>query len=113
MTELDWMEEFPGAITIADTKGQIVYLNQKAVQVFEKEGGRQLLGRSIFDCHKPESGEKIEKILRTGLPNIYTIEKQGQKKLIYQAPWKIEGQVKGLVEISLEIPLKMPHFIRD
>jgi hypothetical protein len=45
-------------------------------------------------------------------PNVYTIEKNGIKKLIYQSPWFEKGEMKGLVELSLEIPFNMPHFIR-
>ena len=45
-------------------------------------------------------------------PNVYTIEKNGIKKLIYQSPWFENGEMKGLVELSLEIPFEMPHFIR-
>ena len=50
--------------------------------------------------------------MRTRQPNIYTIEKKGIKKLIYQAPWFQDGQLAGLVELSLEIPFDMPHFLR-
>jgi hypothetical protein len=32
--------------------------------------------------------------------------------LIYQSPWYRDGQYAGFVEISLEIPFDMPHFIR-
>lgn len=108
-----WTEEFPGAITVCDAEGIILYMNRQAALSFEKEGGLSLIGRSIFDCHKPESREKIREILRTGQPNVYTIEKQGRKKLIYQSVWTEKGAVRGLVELSLEIPAELPHFIRD
>ena len=45
--------------------------------------------------------------------NVYTIEKGGKKKLIYQTPWYKDGQYAGFVELSLVIPAEMPHFIRD
>ena len=41
------------------------------------------------------------------------LEKNGQKKMIYQTPWRIDGQVKGLVEISFVLPDEMPHYDRD
>ena len=41
------------------------------------------------------------------------IEKNGVKKIIYQSPWYKEGEYAGFVELSLEIPLEMPHFIRS
>jgi hypothetical protein len=44
--------------------------------------------------------------------NVYTIEKRGVKKLIYQVPWTRDGIYAGFVELSLEIPFEMPHFVR-
>ncbi len=113
MKNPDWVEEFPGAITVTDSTGVILYMNQKSALSFEQEGGRALIGRNILDCHKPESQEKIRRILETGQPNIYTIEKQGKKKLIYQTVWRERGEIRGLVELSLEIPHVLPHFLRD
>jgi hypothetical protein len=52
-------------------------------------------------------------MLKTGLPNVYTIQKGGVKKLIYQSPWFIGGNYAGFVELSLPIPEQMPHFNRD
>ena len=39
--------------------------------------------------------------------------KKGVRKMIYQTAWKREGVVCGLVEISMEIPGEMPHYIRE
>ena len=51
--------------------------------------------------------------MKTHGTNAYTIEKAGVKKLIYQAPWFHDGGVfGGLVELSMVIPMEMPHFIR-
>ena len=41
------------------------------------------------------------------------IEKNGVKKLIYQAPWYEEGVYRGIVELSLPIPFDLPHFVRS
>ena len=45
--------------------------------------------------------------------NVYTIEKNGVKKMIFQSPWYKDGIYAGFVELSLEIPFEMPHFIRS
>ncbi|MBP6909866.1 MAG: PAS domain-containing protein [Candidatus Saccharicenans sp.] len=112
MAEADWADEFPGAIIVTDLEGKIIYLNNKAALVYEAEGGFELLGRNLYDCHQPESRAKIARIMESKKPNVYTIEKQGIKKLIYQTTWSNEGRPGGLVEISLEIPFELPHFIR-
>jgi PAS domain S-box-containing protein len=108
----NWMTEFGAAITIIDADFVIVYMNTKAEAAFEKWGGKELLGKSVMDCHQEKSRAIMRRIMETGEPNTYTIEKNGIKKLIYQAPWKKEGATAGLVEISIEIPWEIDHFVR-
>ena len=52
-------------------------------------------------------------MLETGEANAYTITKHGQRKMIYQTPWRRDGRVAGLIEISMVIPSDMPHYDRD
>lgn len=107
-----WIKEFPAAITICDTNGIITGMNEKSASVFENDGGYDLIGKNMFGCHTDASNEKIKEIMNKQKPNVYTIEKNGKKKLIYQSPWFENGEMKGLVELSIEIPFEMPHFIR-
>ncbi len=100
------------AVTICDLDGKIVYMNDRACQVFEKYGGKDLVGRSLYECHKETSREMIKKFMTDGTTNAYTIEKAGMKKLIHQSPWFNEGKIAGLVELSIELPAEMPHFVR-
>lgn len=67
---------------------------------------------NLLTCHNAQSQEKIHEMLQTGGSNAYTIEKNGIKKMIYQTAWFNEGIVGGLVEISMELPGEMPHYIR-
>lgn len=113
MEENAWVKEFPGSVTICDREGIIVEMNDKAAQSYETYGGRALIGTNLFDHHSAESREKLQKIFDQKQPNIYTIEKNGIKKLIYQTPWYENGVFAGLVEVSLVIPFDMPHFIRS
>jgi transcriptional regulator with PAS, ATPase and Fis domain len=108
-----WIKEFPGAITVCDAEGIITEMNEKAIRTFEKDGGRDLIGKNLLDCHPEPSRSKVKNLLTTHAPNVYTIEKNGIKKLIFQSPWYDEGKFCGLVELSLEIPFAMPHFIRS
>jgi transcriptional regulator with PAS, ATPase and Fis domain len=98
---------------VSDAEGNIIYLNEKAATTFAKDGGRDLIGKNLKDCHKETSNDKIKKITDHLETNVYTIEKQGKKKLIYQTPWYHEGSFGGIIELSLEIPFDMPHFKRD
>lgn len=111
--EYSWLKEFPGAITVCDKRGKIIYMNDKSIKTFEKDGGAQLIGCNIMDCHPLEARRRIAAMLISKEKNVYTIEKKGVKKMIYQSPWYENGEFGGLVELSLEIPLEMPHFVRE
>ena len=113
MKEADWTEDFPGSIMICDLQGIVVAMNEKAAQMYRKDGGRALMGKSLFDCHPEPALSKFRQLLESGEINIYTTEKKGIKKLLYQAPWIQDGQRRGMIELALEIPLHMPHFLRD
>jgi DUF438 domain-containing protein len=107
-----WVEEFPGAITVCGMDGIILEMNGRSKESFAEYGGGELMGRDLRDCHPPAAREKIDSMLASGEKNVYTIEKDGVRKLIYQAPWYIGGKRAGIVEMSLEIPEKMRHFRR-
>jgi transcriptional regulator with PAS, ATPase and Fis domain len=107
-----WSNELPCAVTVMDTEGIILEMNEKAKATFAKWGGGALIGKSLYDCHNPSSGETIRTLLRENRSNSYTIEKGGKKKLIHQTPWYRDGVIAGLVEISIELPDAMPHFVR-
>ena len=113
MSEHDWIKEFPAAVTVCDADGVILEMNDKAAKTFEGDGGYALIGKNMLDCHPPEARAKVEKLLAVKVKNVYTIEKNGVKKLIYQSPWYRDGRYAGIVEISLEIPFEMPHFVRE
>lgn len=69
-------------------------------------------GKSLIPCHNERSRTIIRRLLDEGGRNVYTIEKKGVRKLIYQTVWRREGRVCGLVEYSMEIPSEMPHYVR-
>jgi len=108
----DWIKEFPDAITVCDKEGVIIAMNEKACVTFAADGGEDLVGHSLRDCHKPESWQKILNMLETGIGNTYTIEKNGKRKLIHQQPWFKDGIVEGIVELSIELPEVMHHHVR-
>lgn len=110
--KMDFIEKLDGAVIVTDSEGTLTYMNEKAVRQFEKDGGMGLIGKKLSECHSERSNKIIEEMIRTRSNNIYTIEKKGKKKLIFQTPWISDGEFKGLIELSLEIPFDMQHFIR-
>jgi len=108
-----WIKEFPAAVTVCDKEGIIIEMNAMAARTFAKDGGLALIGKSLYDCHPDPARGKLERLLDDRKTNIYTIEKNGVKKLIYQSPWFKEGAYAGFIEFSFEIPFTIPHFIRE
>ena len=109
----DWIQEFDGAVTVCDPDGVILYMNDRAARTFERWGGRGLVGRSLIDCHPEPARSKLVHLMEHRQKNAYTIEKAGVRKLIYQVPWFDRGTYAGFVELSLELPADMPHFVRQ
>lgn len=108
--DFQWAEEMNCAVTVCDREGVILYMNAKARSTFASHG--DLIGHNLMPCHSPASQQKIQHMLATGESNAYTITKNGQRKMIYQTPWRRDGEVTGLVEISMVIPEEMPHYQR-
>jgi hypothetical protein len=109
----DWIKEFPGAATVCDGAGVILAMNDRALASFAAEGGAALIGTNVLDCHPEPARTKLREIMAGRRTNVYTIEKRGVKKLIYQAPWTKNGAYAGFIELALEIPFDVPHFVRQ
>lgn len=107
----DWAEEMNCAITVCDRNGVILYMNAKSRETYIKHGN--LIGKNLMDCHSDRSKSIIRDLLETGGQNVYTIEKDGIRKMIYQSAWKENGKVMGLCEISVILPEEIPHCRRD
>lgn len=108
-----WVEKFPGAVTVCDPQGIVLEMNEASQRLFSADGGAALIGQNLLDCHPAPARQKLLAMMQAQRPNMYTIEKHGIKKLIYQTPWYDEqGNYAGFVEIGVEIPFDMPHFVR-
>ena len=95
------------AITVCDLDGVVLYQNKRSIDV-----NGDVRGKSMLPCHSTRSREIIQRLITEGTTNAYTIQKNGLKKMIYQTVWKENGEVAGLVEISMVIPEELPHYIR-
>ncbi len=113
MNEHSWVDDFAAAVTVCDAQGRIIEMNAKAVESFAADGGAKLIGRNVLDCHPEPARTQLQEIMDQKKTNVYTVEKRGVRKLIYQAPWFLAGQYAGHIEVSFEIPWDMPHHKRD
>jgi len=112
MSEHEWIKEFPAAVAVCDTKGIILEMNDAFAKSIEEDGGYGLIGSNLLNCHPAPARAKLERLMAAQESSVYTIEKNGARKLIYQSPWFKDGQYAGFVELTLAIPSEMPHFIR-
>jgi hypothetical protein len=108
-----WLDGIGAAVTVCDHEGIVVYMNETSARTFEKDGGKALVGQSLWACHPEAANVKMRQMMKDGASNTYTIEKNGAKKFLWQTPWMVEGVCKGLVEVAIPIPFEMPHFVRD
>jgi transcriptional regulator with PAS, ATPase and Fis domain len=113
MMECNWADEFTGAVTICNLNGNVVYMNNRAAELFQNYGGISLVGKSLLDCHPESARTRLLQLLESGESNVYTIEKNGVKKILHQTPWFKDGRRCGMIELSLEIPFDIPHYIRS
>ncbi len=107
--EANWLNELPVGITVCDTKGIILSMNDRAALIFKKSGGRELIGKNLLECHPREARQKVLDLYEKKQPNAYTVEKNGIKSLLYQAAWYENGQFMGFVEFILTLPEQMSH----
>lgn len=111
--EGDWILECGIAIKACDREGTLLFMNNLAAQNAAAKGGRDLVGSNIYPLHQKASQEKLTSLMEHGATNCYTIEKNGQKSLVYQMPWLENGEVQGMVELTLPLPEDMPHYVRS
>lgn len=105
----DYLKKTAFAATVCDKSGTIVYQNERSV---ERKGN--LVGRSVYDCHKPYSCEIIRQMLENGGSHVYEFIKKGRRNFAHQTPWLDEnGEIGGLVELIIDLPGEYPVFDRD
>jgi len=112
MNTTEWIQEFPAAVTVTDERGTILAMNDRACAMFASDGGAALIGANVLTCHPEVARSKLAAMLNERTVNCYTIEKNGKWKMFYQAPWYAGGIYRGFVEIAMDIPADLPHFVR-
>ncbi len=75
-------------VVLCDTEHTIVYMNDAAIKKYADQGGTELIGKSLLDCHNPHSNEMINKVLdwfRQDISHnmIYTYRNEKENKDVY------------------------------
>lgn len=99
----DWVEEFPGLISVCDKDGKILVMNQKIVSYFTDRDGKSFIGTNLLDCHGSVSGAQVRKLLADQKVDIYIAEEKDSQELVIHSPWYKDGEFAGLVEIAVPV----------
>jgi len=108
----EWVEEFPGAVTVCDSAGIILELNKISAELLRDQGGMKLVGTNLLDCHPAPALRKLKGMMKYRQTNVYTVTKGRRRKVVLQTPWFQRGKYRGFVEISLPIKGRIPNIIR-
>jgi len=111
MASFDGFDGNNARLKVCDRVGKVLYDNDPAN--LGADGKNSLVGTNLIDCHPEPAWSKLLGMMERQETNVYTIDKAGVKKLIYQAPWYEQGEYAGFMELSLVIPFEMPHFHRE
>lgn len=87
-------------ISVADVNHVLIYMNDAAHEHFKNYGGRSLLGKSVFDCHKDASKKRILEIfekMQNGL-NEESIRDDDVRKICMRAVRDEQGRLIGYYE---------------
>jgi hypothetical protein len=84
-SRFDWLDGIAVGATVCGCTGVCLYMDEQAARVFAKDGG-PLVGRNLLDCHPKPGRSRFAAQLAAPMPNSYTIEKHGVRKLIHQLP---------------------------
>lgn len=92
------------AVVICDLEHTIIYMNPVAINRYGKWGGKDLMGKSLLDCHNEKSRESINKVLdwfKTSKDHniVYTFHNEKENKDVYMVALRNDaGELIGYYE---------------
>ena len=98
------LEADRAAVVICDLEHTIIYMNPVAIERYAKWGGKDLMGKSLLNCHNEKSREMIEKVIDWFKVSkdhniVYTFFNQKENKDVYMVALRNEeGNLIGYYE---------------
>lgn len=85
------------SVVICSINHKIIYMNPAALKRYEKRGGKDLIGKSLMDCHNEKSNTIIEKVVawfsKSAKNNmIYTYYNEKENKDVYMVALRDEDE---------------------
>ena len=88
-----WIQEFPGSVTVCDSDGIILAMNDKSIRTFQDSGGAALIGSNLFDCHPEPSRTKVKELLKRRAQQRLHHRKEGNQEADLSVSLVCEGIV--------------------
>lgn len=91
-------------VVLCDLNDTIIYMNETAKQRYAKEGGGDLVGKSLLGCHNPKSAEMIHRVVAWFAADvshniIYTFRNPKENKDVYMVALRdADGTLIGYYE---------------
>ena len=57
------IDQDTASVVLCDLDHTILYMNPAAIRNYAKHGGAQLIGRSLLNCHNPNSNNRIQEVV--------------------------------------------------
>ena len=98
------LEQDRAAVVLCNLEHEIIYMNPAADRNYAKQGGHELLGKSLLNCHNKQSCEMIEKVVSWFAASrdnnlVYTFRNVKQNKDVYMVALRDEdGTLIGYYE---------------
>ena len=98
------LEADRAAVVICDLEHTIIYMNPVAIERYAKWGGKDLMGKSLLNCHNEKSCEMIQKVVewfKASKDNniVYTFFNEKENKDVYMVALRNEeGNLIGYYE---------------
>lgn len=92
------------AVVICNLEHEIIYMNPAAIERYAKRGGAELVGKSLMECHNPQSVEKIRQVVAWFVQSrenniVYTYYNEKENKDVYMVALRDEdGTLIGYYE---------------
>lgn len=91
------LEQDVAAVVLCNLDHEIIYMNPVAVENYHKWGGADLVGKSLLNCHNPNSVEKIQMVIDwfqedRAHNRVFTFHNEKQNKDVYMIALRDDDQ---------------------
>ena len=98
------LEQDRSPVVLCNLAHTILYMNPAAIARYAKQGGAELVGKSLIDCHGPQGRARIEEVAAwfkesTEHNIIYTFRNEEEDKDVYMVALRDKaGELIGYYE---------------